>query len=170
MHLSKGMLTVGSGAKVNYRIWSWDDRPECGRMCYVYQMAAEFLRAREIDVPDDLVQSMVDTCLSWRAEIEESQRVPADMPTSASTHEDFGLSSESSYVSPADLPIETELDSVDIMAIRSIYLWSTLSAGRQQLLTLRMAVSYVRDQYGEMVPRGLVTRTVEAARREAANS
>jgi hypothetical protein len=124
-------------------------------------MAVQYLRTHNHAVPEDLEELYLTSVHAWLRAIEslrdselEAHEVSQSGPPPART---------TAWVSPDELPDEVQLGPDDRRILRSPDLWTTLDSPARELLTMRMAVTFVREDYGGWVPSGLVARTVAAA-------
>lgn len=113
-------------------------------------------------VPDALGADHAASIRAWLLAIDSLDRdalvtheIPSTIP---------GVFIATTYLSPAELPPEVNLSEADRRAVESPDFWLTLSAAERDLLILRLAVDFVRTDYGGCVPEGLVARTVSMAR------
>ena len=143
------------------RVFGYDDMGDCGRRAYTDSMAVQYLRKHDLDVPGDLQERYTISVRTWLNSIESLD------------HQDLGAhevsphgappESTTAYLHPDELPDEAQLSVADRRILQSPDPWIGLDSAARELLTMRMAVTFVREDYGGWVPSGLVTRTVDAA-------
>jgi hypothetical protein len=127
------------------RAFGYDDMGDCGRRAYTDSMAVQYLCTQDLDVPDDLRERYTISVREWLNSIESLD------------HQELGAHE----VSPnGALPKST---TAYLHPDESPDLWVGLDPAARELLTMRMAVTYVREDYGGWVPSGLVARTLDAA-------
>ncbi len=139
-----------SGMDDGHQIWGYDDAGDPGRLAYTHAMAVEFLRNRDLPLPEELMELKVASIRAWLLAI-----ATLDPPA-----ED---ASATRYLGSDHLPPVVDLDDEDLRILASLDQWPAVPRARRELLILRMAVDHVRCDYGGAVPEGLVTRTMRAA-------
>jgi hypothetical protein len=147
----------------DFRVFGYDEMGECGREAYMYSMAVQYLRRHGIAVPDDLEDCYLTSVHAWLRAIESLRQ--AELEAHEVSQSGVPPASTTAWVPPDELPGEAQLSPDDGRILRSPDLWTSLDAPARDLLTMRMAVTFVRDDYGGWVPSGLVARTVAAANR-----
>jgi hypothetical protein len=138
---------------------------ELGRAVYTYKMAMSYLRERRIPIPQYIAQEMVRAFQAWRSETEamDTGFLTSRSATAAPTI-DGRRAPETGYVQEHELPLTSRCSADDASVISQLPLaWDGLSSARRSVLLLRMACSYVAEEYGGAVPQGLVQRSVAAA-------
>lgn len=150
-----------------FRVFGYDDVGEIGRRAYIHSMAVQYLKKREATVPDDLQELYGVSVRAWLVAIDSLH--PAvlsahSVSTAASPPEAATL-----YRSPDQLPPEVEFTDADRRILESLALWPTLTDSQRERLIIRMAIDFVRHDYGGYVPEGLVRRAVSVAHADAAN-
>ena len=143
------------------RVFGYDDMGDCGRRAYTDSMAVQYLRKQDLDVPDDLQERYTISVREWLNSI------------ASLDHQELGAhevspngalpKSTTAYLHPDELPDEAQLSVADRRILQSPDLWVGLDPAARELLTMRTAVTYVREDYGGWVPSGLVARTLDAA-------
>lgn len=136
---------------------------DCGRHAYMYSMAVQYLRKHDLPVPDDLQEKYASSVLAWLHAIESLDH--DELETHKVSHTGASADGTTAYLPPDELPEEAQLSPADCAILRSAELWTSLPSPARELLTMRMAVSFVREDYGGWVPSGLVSRTIAAAGR-----
>lgn len=145
----------------DFRVFGYDDLGDCGRRAYADSMAVQYIRKHDLDVPDDLQDRYATSVRAWLRAIESLDH--QELNAHEVSHEDVPPEGTTAYLPPDKVPAQAQVSVADRRVLRSPDLWIGLDSSARELLTMRMAVTFVREDYGGWVPSGLVSRTLAAA-------
>lgn len=148
------------------RVFGYDDVGDVGRRAYIHSMAVQYLKKRQATVPHDLEELYGVSVRAWLVAIDSLH------PAVLSAHEVSSAAlpprAATLYLSPDELPPEVEFTEADRRVLECLDLWPTLTDSQRELLIIRMAIEFVRYDYGGCVPEGLVRRAISLAHAAAA--
>jgi len=161
-------MSVTDGEPV-FRMWGWEERSQSGRNVYVYHMALEYLLARNIPIPVRLATTLSKSLVAWEEDLKAMN--PAIVAAHEVTESDLPeITNEAHgrFVRDAHLPVEVGFDADDRAVLAALPIssqaWDKLSPQREAVLSLRLAIDFVRHANG-VVPEGVIRELRRAVER-----
>lgn len=143
-----------------FSVWGYNERTEAGRHCYVYHHALDYLLDRPAPIPFRLASAMAESLHAWEADMLEMH--PDVLAVHEVTPSWSPAPRDDDLMSKDEPPVEAEFEGEDLWVLDDVSRWTTMSAARERLLTLRMAINHLHANKAP-VPKDVLRRLTASA-------